>query len=146
MNSWFSLPRKYIYRVSVDNDIRVTVRSTMAKYDILTHWGLVTHKCVNKLTIIGSDNGLSPDRHQAIIWTNAEILLIEPLATNFSEIFIGIHTFSFTKMHLKLWSGKCRPFCPGINVLRQCTHNQNITWVFESQINQIYTGINFRIC
>ena len=25
---------------------------------------------------IGSDNGLSPDRRQAIIWTNADILLI----------------------------------------------------------------------
>ena len=42
----------------------------------LTHWGRVTHICVSKLTIIGSDNGLSPDRRQAIIWTNAGILLI----------------------------------------------------------------------
>ena len=33
--------------------------------------------CVSKATIIDSDNGLSPDRHQAIIWTNAGILLIE---------------------------------------------------------------------
>ena len=33
----------------------------------LTHWGRVTHICVSKLTIIGSDNGLSPDRRQAII-------------------------------------------------------------------------------
>ena len=46
----------------------------------------MTHICVVKLTIIGSDNGLSPGRHQAIIWTNAGILLIEPLGTNFSEI------------------------------------------------------------
>ena len=36
----------------------------------LTHWGRVTHMCVNKLTIIDSDNGLSPGRRQAIIWTN----------------------------------------------------------------------------
>ena len=36
----------------------------------------VTHICVDNLTIIGSDNGLSPGRRQAIIWTNAEILLI----------------------------------------------------------------------
>ena len=36
--------------------------------------------------IIGSDNGLSPGRHQAIIWTNTGILLIRPLGTNFSEI------------------------------------------------------------
>ena len=50
--------------------------------------------CVGKLTIIGSDNGLSPGRRQAIIWTNAGILLIRPLGTNFSEISIEIQTFS----------------------------------------------------
>ena len=48
------------------------------------------YKCVGNLTIIGSDNGLSPGRHQAIIWTNAGILLIGPLGTNFSEILIEI--------------------------------------------------------
>ena len=56
----------------------------------LTHWGRVTHICVNKLTIIGSDNSLSPGRRQAIIWTNARILLIGPLGTNISEILIKI--------------------------------------------------------
>ena len=55
---------------------------------------LPVHICVSKLTIIGSDNGLSPRRRQAIIWTNAGILLIGPLGTNFSEILIEIHTFS----------------------------------------------------
>ena len=84
---------------------------------ILTHWGRVTHICVGKLAIIGSDNGLSPKRRQPIIWTNAGILLIGPLGTNFSEILIGCHTFSFTKMHLKMSSGKWRPFCLGLNVL-----------------------------
>ena len=76
----------------------------------LTHWGRVTHICVSKLTIIGSDNGLSPDRRQSIIWTNAGILLIGPLGTNFREILIEIRTFSFKKMHLKMSSGKWRPF------------------------------------
>ena len=57
---------------------------------MLIHWGRATHICVTKLTIIGSDNGLSPGRRQAIIWTNAGILLIEPLGTNFSEILIEI--------------------------------------------------------
>ena len=62
--------------------------STVSAYDVpLTHWGRVTHICVSKLTIIDSENGLSPDRRQAIIWTNAGILLIGPLGTNFSEIF-----------------------------------------------------------
>ena len=87
------------------------------KHRTLTHWGRVTHKCGGKLTIIGSDNGLSPDRRQAIIWTNDGILLIGPLGTNFSEILIEILTFSFKKMRLKVSSAKRRPFCFGLNVL-----------------------------
>ena len=83
----------------------------------LTHWGRVTHICVGKLTIIASDNGLSPGRRQAIIWTNDGILLIGPLGTNFNEILIDIHKFSFKKMHLKMSSAKWRPFCLGPNVL-----------------------------
>ena len=82
----------------------------------LTHCGLVTHICVSKLTIIGSDNGLSPGRHQAIIWPNAWILL----ETNFSEILSEIHIFSFKKIHLKMSSGKRRPFCLGLKVLIHC--------------------------
>ena len=50
----------------------------------------MTHICVIKLTTIGSDKGLLPDRRQAIIWINTEILLIGPLGTNFSEILIEI--------------------------------------------------------
>ena len=61
----------------------------------------MTHICVSKLTIIGSDNGLSPGRRQAIIWTNAGLLLIGPLGTNFNEILIGIHIIPFKKIHLK---------------------------------------------
>ena len=77
---------------------------------LLTHWGRVTHICINKLTIIGSDNGLSPGWRQVIIWTNAEILLNGCLGTNFSEILIKIFTLSFRKMHLKMLSGKWQPF------------------------------------
>ena len=87
----------------------------------LTHWGRATHICVGKLTIIGSDNGLSPGRRQAIIWTNARILLIGPLGTNFNEIFIEICTFSCKKIHLKMSYGKWRPFCLGLNVLTMYT-------------------------
>ena len=83
----------------------------------LTHWGWVTHICIGKLTIIASDNGLSPGQCQAIIWTNAGILLIGPLGTKFNEILIEIHTFSFKKMHLKMTSAKWRSFCLGPNVL-----------------------------
>ena len=65
----------------------------------LTLWGRVTHICVSDL-IIGWDNGLTPGRRQAIIWTNAGILLIGPLGTNFSENLIEIYTFAFEKMYL----------------------------------------------
>ena len=85
----------------------------------LSHWGRVTHICVSELPIIGSDNGLSPGRRQAIIWTNAGILLIDPFGTNFNEILIEIQTFSFRKMHLKMSSAKWRPFCLGLNVLKK---------------------------
>ena len=84
----------------------------------LTHWGRVTHICASKLTIIGSDNGLSPRRRQAIIWTNAGILLIIILGTNFCEIIGKIHSFSFKKMHLKMSSAKGRLFSLGLNELK----------------------------
>ena len=82
----------------------------------LTHWGRVTHICVSKLTIIGSDNGLSPERRQAIIWTNAGIFLIGPLGTNFSEILIEKQTFSLKKIRLKMSSAKCFSFRLGLDV------------------------------
>ena len=82
------------------------------------YWGRVTHICLSKLTIIGSDNVLSPGRHQAIIRTNAGILLIGPLGTNFSEMLIKTLTFSLKKTRLKVSSAKWRPFCLGLNVLK----------------------------
>ena len=61
----------------------------------LTDWGRVSHICVSKLIIVGSDNGFSLGRCQAIIWTNKGILLIEPLGTNFRQILIEIYIVSF---------------------------------------------------
>ena len=105
----------------------------------VTHWGRVTHICVSKLNIIGSDNGLSPGRRQAIIWTNVGILLIGPLGTNFSEMLIEIHTFSFKKIHLKM-SGKWRPFCHGLNVLRVPVY-----WPRSFQVTHTWLDILFLI-
>ena len=76
----------------------------------------MTQICVSKLTIIGSDSGLSPDRRQAIMWTHAGILLSGPKGTSFNELFIQIHTFSFKKIHFKMSSEKWRPFCLDLNV------------------------------
>ena len=90
-------------------------RQSISCLMMLTHWGWVTHICVSKLNIIGSDNALSPGRRQAIIWTNAGILLTGPLRTNLSEILIGIQTFSLRKMHFKMSSGKWHPFGLSLN-------------------------------
>ena len=64
---------------------------------ISTHWGQVMHICICYLTIIDSDNGLSPDQHQAIIWTNAKILFIWPLGTAFSDISSEFKHFHWIK-------------------------------------------------
>ena len=84
----------------------------------------------SNLSIIGPDIGISPGRRQAIIWTNAGILLIGPWGTNFSEILIGIHTFSFKKIYLKMSSAKWRPFCLSLNVL---THWGRVTHICISK-------------
>ena len=41
--------------------------------------------------MIGSDNCLFPRRRQAITWTNAMVVLIRTLGTNFSDILNAIH-------------------------------------------------------
>ena len=114
----------YIYRERMDWKI-IPVWSPRS--GSLTHWGRVTHICVSKITIIGSDNGLTPGRRQAIIWTNAGILLIWNLGTNFNEILSEIHTFSFKKNAFKnvvctMASISSRPQCVKevVNVAISC--------------------------
>ena len=102
--------------------------------ECLTHWDRVTHIWFGKPTIIGSDNGLSPDRRQAVIWTNAGILLIKPLGTNFSEILIGIQTFSFKKLHLKTSSAKWRVFWLGLNELNVPVLNKAFVWRYGEKV------------
>ena len=57
-------------------------------------------------------------RTQAIMWTNAWILLIGPLEKYFNEISIRLQQFLFIKMSLKVSSAKCLPFCVSLNVSR----------------------------
>ena len=102
----------------------------------------MTHICVSRLTSIGSDNGLSPERRQAIIWTNVRILLIGPLGTNFSEMLIEMYTFSFKKMHFKM-SVEWQPIFVDLNVLR-CQTEDNFTdhlWSHQNQRKCFVVGI-----
>ena len=125
----WTLADKLLWNLNENRSISWILKVSSTKWqpflflNVFTHWGRVTHIyiCVSKLTIIGSDNGLSPGRRQAIIWTNTGILFGGPLETNYSEILIKIHIFSFTKMHLKMSFGKWRPLCLGLIVLsRSC--------------------------
>ena len=111
--------RKKVWKISFDMWHLFNLRVTIFYAVSLTRWGQATLICVGKLTIIGSDNGLSPGRRQAMIWINDVILLIGSLGTNFSEILIGNQTFSFKKMHLKMSSAKWRPFYFGLNLLNE---------------------------
>ena len=56
-------------------------------------------------------------QHQAIIWTNADLLSIRPSGIYISEILMKIQNFSFNKMHLEMSSAKRQSFCLGLNVL-----------------------------
>ena len=114
------------------SNLDMNLKITNVRYE-WTHWDQVMHICISKLTSIGSDNGLSPGWCQAVIWTNGGILLIGLLATNFSEILIEIHTFSFKKMHLKISSAKWRPFCLGLIVFK----SSHLAWCKPCRIGRI---------
>ena len=89
---------KYVFAFII---IPSHLHNTISKFNLkeeLTYWGKVTHICISKLAITGSDNGLSLELHQVIIWTNAEILLIGPLRTDFSENLIKINTLFNNKI------------------------------------------------
>ena len=114
------LSRKWIWKCLLQDVVFFMPECVNHDFHIpqaLTHWGRVTHICVSNFTIKGSDNGLSPGRCQAIIWTNAGTLLIRTLGTDSNEILSEIHAFLFKKMRMKMASAKWRPFRLRINVL-----------------------------
>ena len=107
-SKWHILPLHMLLHISI-----VKWMPHFISIHALTHWDRLTHICVSKLTIVGIDNGLSPGRRQAIIWTiwTIGILSIRPLGTTISEILGEIHTYSFKKMHSKISSAKWRQLC-----------------------------------
>ena len=125
----FSAEASLTYYVSfqfylMENSIHINSNSN--KFIIensLTYWGRVTHIWWS----------------QAIIWTNAGILLIGPLRTNFSEVLIEIYTFSFKRVHLKRSHGKLRAFV-SLSMSQDITtsglpwHEQNIEEIWGLDI------------
>ena len=96
---------------------------------------------VSKLTIIGSDNGLSPGQRQAIIWTNAGILLTGSLVTHFNETltqFIYFHSRkSFWKCRLENSASMSQPQCVNWPFVRGTVdrwwipYKGLVTWSFD---------------
>ena len=76
--------------------------------------------CGSNLSMIVSDNGLSPSRCQAIFLTNAALLLIGQLETNISEILINQVTIIFIQKNA-YECGVC-----GISVILSRPHCVNL--------------------
>ena len=103
----------------------------------------MTHICVSTLITNGSDNGLSPGRHQARICTNSGSNVNRTLRNKLQWNFDRIHTFSFKKMHLKMSSGKWRPFCVGFSALKYISYGHKTIqyWIVCGRIQNYPTPI-----
>ena len=80
VKSMWLLSKRYLIFLIYDNDSDT----------LTTIWNTsLTHLPQCRIWVsIGSGNGLSPVRRQAITWTNAELISIVTLGTNFREIRI----------------------------------------------------------
>ena len=112
------------------------------------------HICVGELVSLDSDCGLSPVRHQAITWTNAELLSIGPLGTNFGEIEIELRNFPWMKMHLNMSSAKRRSnglcsrwvLCEPLHMLQCAKHSIAMSIVeWWCKFEGIFTSLSTRL-
>ena len=102
--------------------------------DFLTRWRRVTHICVIKLTIIGSDNGLLSDRCQTIIWSNAGV---NWTLRNKVQWNSNLNSYIFIQENALRNNGH---FFFGLNVIRSHQPFLNITSSGQEQWHRI-TGI-----
>ena len=111
---------------------------------LLTHWGCLKHICVNKQTIIGSDNSLSPGRHQAILWTNGGLLWIGPLGTSVNEvscIFIRENAFEYVVCKTALiLSQLSASICAMFKLRILWASIYYGSWIYKMRVNEWYAG------
>ena len=120
----------------------------LLNYDSCTHKSVQLDLLIEAYaTIIGSDNGLSPDWRQTITWTTEMILLMGPLGSNFSAKLIEIHIILFKKMHFKMSSGKCRPICLWVkpNHAFVC-ESRDLSGALHFDLNRLYLYIFMCTC
>ena len=113
---------KYDEPVSSDNGLDCWVSIYNGSYSnyraslILTHWGPVTHICVSKVIIIGSDNGLLPGRRQSHYlnqcWNIVNWTLRNKLQWNINgNQYIFIQENAFENVVCELTAILSRPQC-----------------------------------
>ena len=99
----------------------------------------MTHICVGKLPPLVHIMACRMDGTKPLS-ANAATLLIGPLGTSFSEILVGIQTFSFKETRLKMASAKWRPFCLGLDELN--LHMSRIWWCMPSTGTMVTTELH----
>ena len=91
----------------------------------LTHWVWMTQICVSKLgrhwCRYRRVDISAPSHYLNRCWHNLDWTLW----TNFRELKMKIERFPYKKMHFKMSSAKCQPFCLGLNMLITFVHPQN---------------------
>ena len=107
----------------------------------------MTHICVSKLTIIGSDNGLMPGRGQAIIWANAGILLIWTLGNKLKwnlnqNSYIFIQENAFENVVWRMAAILSRPQCVKIWSVPYICHHCVVLWC----VGQYHSGPQLYLC
>ena len=103
----------------------------------------MTHTCVSRLTIICSDNGLWTDGRQAIIGTNAGILLIGPCEQTQWNLNRNLYIFTQeNKFENVVW--KLRPFWLGLSVLIDTWGPHVIIATFYVWMSKLSEGYIFR--
>ena len=66
--------------------------------------------------IFGLDSSLPPVWHQAVVWTNAGLLLARPMERRFSEILIKEYIVHAREIDLEMLSEKGQSACPSLVV------------------------------
>ena len=117
----------------------VCINGFALRFFYLTRWGRVTHICVSKLITIGSDNGLSPERRHANIWTIAEILLIGNLRKNQSNLKRNSYNFiqedAFENVVCERAAILSRLQCAKI-AFAACTYIQTPRWKYLQPVDK----------
>ena len=89
---------------------------------------------------------MSPVQRQAIIWTNAGLLLIGPLGTNFCETLIDIYIYIFIwenaleNVVCKITAIFARPRCVKVMNKYSSSHRGHCYWYLHRRLMSVVCG------